>query len=459
MIIEEDFFTLNQYDSTNNDTNEEEAIIRNVLTPCIKRMDSSDSIKSNDRYCIKSSSKFSQNYVNENVFNNSDSNCLMCDDYETLYYNTFNQDNNFTKKPNNNYSSFSGKAIVNNFATVINDNDYSVSLNVHGIKKGKFEEGELKGGEIKEEEGEIKGGEIKEEEGELKGGEIKEEEIKEVEIKEEEEEIRGGEIKEEEEIKGGKIKDGKKKKEITSIETETNEKPMKNQLKRGKRGPYKKKKKLIIETKTNDECFPFIKCKSLLSNGANNTQFITNKYITSSDGSQKREKKARKYKPDDIRKKIKVRFHKKIKNIINENLKKAGSIKLFSFLPQLFLGNISKKFNYQYMNKTFEEILSINFSDFQKKYPNKECDKKQFVKNKETLEYLENNEEISEISGFNELKKMKYRDILRHYFSSIEFEQSIKQLEIELEDNEYIQEYICLAKNYIDDFMDINNCK
>ena len=234
---------------------------------------------------------------------------------------------------------------------------------------------------------------------------------------------------------------------------------MKKQLKRGKRGPYKKKKKLIIETKTNDECFPFIKGKSPLTNGANNTQFITNKYITSSDGSQKREKKARKYKPDDIRKKIKVRFHKKIKNIINENLKKAGSIKLFSFLPQLFLGNISKKFNYQYMNKTFEEILSTNFSDFQKEYPNKECDKKQFDKNKETLQYLEKNQEISDISGFDKLKNMKYRDILRHYFSSIEFEQSIKQLEIELEDNEYIQEYICLAKGYIDYFMDINNCK
>ena len=111
------------------------------------------------------------------------------------------------------------------------------------------------------------------------------------------------------------------------------------------------------------------------------------------------------------------------------------------------------------MNKTFEEILSINFSDFQKEYPNKECDKKQFVKNKKTLEYLENNEEISEISGFNELKKMKYRDILRHYFSSIEFEQSIKQLEKEHEDNEYIQEYVCLAKGYLDYFMDINNCK
>ena len=395
MIIEEDFFTLNQYDSKNNDTNEEEAIIRNVLTPCIKRMDSSNSIKPNDLYYIKSSSKFSENYANENVFNNSNSNCLMSDDFDSQYHNTFNQDNNFAEKPNNNFSSFSGEIMVNHFATVINDND-TIILNIPDIKKGKFEE----------------------------------------------------------EIKEGEIKEGE-----TSIGIKINEKPMKKKSKRGKRGPYKKKPKLVTETDTNDDCFPFIKGKSPLSNEANNTQFITNKYITSSDGSQKREKKARKYKPDDIRKKIKVRFHKKIKNIINENLKKAGSIKLFSFLPQSFLGNISKKFNYQYMNKTFEEILSINFSDFQKEYPNKECDKKQFDKNKETLQYLEKNQEISKISGFNILKKLKYRDILRHYFSSIEFEQSVKQLEKDYEDNEYIQEYIRLSKGYIDYFMDINNSK
>ena len=41
-------------------------------------------------------------------------------------------------------------------------------------------------------------------------------------------------------------------------------------------------------------------------------------------------KHKRKYKPDDIRKKIKARFHKSIKNIINENLRKAGSKKLIS---------------------------------------------------------------------------------------------------------------------------------
>ena len=51
----------------------------------------------------------------------------------------------------------------------------------------------------------------------------------------------------------------------------------------------------------------------------------------------------RKYKPDDIRKKIKARFHKAIKNIINENLKKAGSKYYFSFLPQIFISSISRK--------------------------------------------------------------------------------------------------------------------
>ena len=44
---------------------------------------------------------------------------------------------------------------------------------------------------------------------------------------------------------------------------------------------------------------------------------------------------------------------------------------------------------------------------------------------------------------------MKYRDILRHYFSSVEFEQSIKQLEKENEDDEYIKEYLLLSKGYI----------
>ena len=64
-----------------------------------------------------------------------------------------------------------------------------------------------------------------------------------------------------------------------------------SKLKRGKRGPYKKKKPLIIETDIEDKCFPFISGKGLLSeeeNGnkvnqyMNSNPFRTNKYITDS---------------------------------------------------------------------------------------------------------------------------------------------------------------------------------
>ena len=239
---------------------------------------------------------------------------------------------------------------------------------------------------------------------------------------------------------------------ITNQNEETVKPKMK--LKRGKRGPYKKKSKIVTKTKTNDKCFPFTSGNGILSGEKlyGNNIFKTNVYFTDTDGVKKKEKKQRKYKPDDIRKKIKVRFHKKIKNIINENLKKAGSNELFSFIPQFFIGNISKKFNNQYMNATYEELLSINFADFQKEYFNKECDYKQWEKNKKTLEYLNNNPEISAISGFDKVKKMKYKDIINAYFSSTEFENSIEQLKKEKESDEYIQEYIFLSSNYIEYF-------
>ena len=189
-----------------------------------------------------------------------------------------------------------------------------------------------------------------------------------------------------------------------------------------------------------------------------NTIFRNNTYVTDSNGNKKKEKKQRKFKPDDIRKKIKVRFHKKIKNIINENLKKAGSTELFGFLPQYFISNIAKKFNNQFMNMTYEQLLKINFSELQDDYPNKACDNKQYEKNKNTLEYLEKNPEISKISGFDKVKKMKYRDIFKAYFSSAEFEESIEILkEEENESAEYIQEYFILAKNYIDYFINIDD--
>ena len=417
MSREEDLLSQNENDSTSINVVGEEEAIKNNFTPILKKMNSNSSIKSDDLYFYKSSSKFSEIPKDENINNKRDSFCLM-DNFDNLYNNLCSEDHNLSEEPNDNLfnekkedlPAFLKAALAKPYVTLlIDDETINIQNPICKVEKIGIEDKPI------EKEPEII---------------IKKPEISKCFI-----------IKEE---------------------------PIKKKLKRGKRGPYKKKKPLIIETDIEDKCFPFISGKGLLSEEANDNKvnqymnsnpFRTNKYITDSDGNKKREKKARKYKPDDIRKKIKVRFHKKIKNILNENLKKAGSQKLFSFLPQLFMGNISKKLNYQYMNKTFEELLLTNFSDFQKDYPNKECDRKQYEKNKETLRYLEENPQISKISGFNKLKKMKYKDILKHYFSSIEFEKSIEQLDEEDEDTEYIQEYIYLAKYYIDYFTVIDDSR
>ena len=180
-----------------------------------------------------------------------------------------------------------------------------------------------------------------------------------------------------------------------------------------KRGPYKKKNKIIQEVNTEDKCFPFTKGKGFINSGVSielntanlnynietssenisNTElnnkeiledsdiknedsnehnnavnndlgiwkFTTKKYFIASNGKKKRVKKKRKFKPDDIRKKIKARFHKTIKNIINENLKKAGAKELFDFIPQSFIGNVSKKVNNLVLDYTYKEILSSDF--------------------------------------------------------------------------------------------------
>ena len=156
--------------------------------------------------------------------------------------------------------------------------------------------------------------------------------------------------------------------------------------------------------------------------------FITKQFVTDSNGKRKKIKKQRKFKSDDIRKKIKVNFHKTIKNIINENLKNAGSEELLSFLPQSFMGNISKKFNNKYLDITYEQLLSTDFSKSQTKSLNLKMDQKQYIKNIRTLKYLKNNQEISRISGFDLIKNMKYRDLLKLYFLSSEFENSIIKL-------------------------------
>ncbi len=168
-------------------------------------------------------------------------------------------------------------------------------------------------------------------------------------------------------------------------------------------------------------------------------------------------RRKRKYKPDDIRKKIKARFHKSIKNIINENLRQAGSKLFFSFLPQIFICTIAREKNSQILNLTYREIIEKDFlSDFEgnniNKLKNRKSDLIKYKNNLKVLDYLDKNPEISQNSGFDIISNMKYSKLLDEYFKSEEFERSILKLQEENEDKEYIREYIKKAKNYVSFF-------
>ena len=187
--------------------------------------------------------------------------------------------------------------------------------------------------------------------------------------------------------------------------------------------------------------------------------FTTKKYFVAENGKKKRVKKKRKFKPDDIRKKIKARFHKAMKNILNENLKKVGSKELFDFLPQCFIGNVSKKINSKCFDYTYKELLSTNFLEEYKNanYRNYKVDLNKLKKNIEVLNYLEKNPEICRKSGFDLIKDRKYKDLLEFYFSSTQFENSVIQLKAEKESPEYIQEYIYRARSYVSFYTNSKN--
>jgi hypothetical protein len=191
----------------------------------------------------------------------------------------------------------------------------------------------------------------------------------------------------------------------------------------------------------NNECSKLFKMK-----------FKIRKYFLNEKGRKRREKKARKYKPDDIRKKIKVKFHKTLKLIMNNNLKTAGSRKFFKYFPQSFIGNITQKFNLKYLDYTFKELLLTDFSLSHDESRYKRADYKNYLTNKNTVKYLEENNLISINSGFDLIKDMKYKDIFRSYLSSKHFKNSIKELQTKNEDSYYIQEYIRLSKNYLEYF-------
>ena len=206
-----------------------------------------------------------------------------------------------------------------------------------------------------------------------------------------------------------------------------------------------------------EECLPLDenvdsikKEKSYNSNKTNkSTKFIITK------------KGTRKSKGDDILKKHKAKFHKKLRNDLNDKLIKAGSEKTFESFPQFFITDVTKETNYSLMNLKYGEL----FEYIHKKLSNdnesnkiKKVDKVKDIKNQETLEYLSCHPEISELSGWNKIKETKYADLLKDFFKSEEFEQSVIALN-KNETRDYIELYKYFAENYVDYFLSYNQKK
>ena len=181
----------------------------------------------------------------------------------------------------------------------------------------------------------------------------------------------------------------------------------------------------------------------------NQIKFNVIDYSKNQKGKIKKCKKKRKYKPDDIRKRIKAKFHKILKNIINNNLKNAGSKKIFDFLPQYFISNITIKLNKIALNYTYEELIKTDIANDVLNQNKTDTDLEKYNRNLDVLEYLNNNQKISKVSLFTKIRNMKYINILKAYFMSREFEESIIELHQKKERIEYIEEYINKSLNYV----------
>ena len=199
-------------------------------------------------------------------------------------------------------------------------------------------------------------------------------------------------------------------------------------------------------------CITLTNSKKINENIFHITKIDSDDYSMFQKENFKKVKKKRKFNPDDIRKKIKSRFHKVIKNIINISLKNAGSNKLFDFFPQNFISNITIKLNNIALNYTYEELIKIDISSQILKLSQSPKDLDKYNRNIDVLNYLDKNPKICKLSKFNKVRDMKYSQILKAYFLSLEFEESIIDLHNKGEKKEYIEDYINKSLNYVNFF-------
>lgn len=198
-----------------------------------------------------------------------------------------------------------------------------------------------------------------------------------------------------------------------------------------------------------NEVYPFTPCE--FHAGIKTEIFKTDNII----------KISRKDKYDNKRKKFKSNFHKCLRQIINAKLKKVGSKYLLESFPQNFIIDVTITTNYEVMHLTYEKLFDYTepFINDDKNNKGKQylerrnkASEKKYKKNKEVLKYLNLNSKLSEESGWERIKNMKYKDLLNAYLNSNEFQQYIKKL-CKNEKIDNIKDFIFYASTYIGDYL------
>ena len=107
------------------------------------------------------------------------------------------------------------------------------------------------------------------------------------------------------------------------------------------------------------------------------------------------------------------------------------------------------------LNHTYEYLIKNDLVyQYSNQHQNK-ADLKKFKRNLEVLNYLDNNPIIDQLSYFNKIRKMKYKELYKAYLLSAEFEKSIIDMYKKGEKMEYIESYINKSLNYINFFMSV----
>ena len=168
-------------------------------------------------------------------------------------------------------------------------------------------------------------------------------------------------------------------------------------------------------------------------------------FINTKEGKKSKNKNgyARKLKPDSLRKKIKARFHKKLRQIINNKLKECGSKMEFDLLPQSFITNINIDFNKPLLNITMREL-------FQKTFGFKAKDREKINYNIRVIKYIEENHHLNNDDNISKFLDSTYEEIIQKYMHGNYLLEDIEKLKKDGENSDYINRYVFIAMHWID---------